>query len=103
MQLNNNSNAEFEYSGSPKKEHFGMIFFSIFLGIISFGIAYYCNNQFVAYENGQEIHIFDKLFQIYQTFGKWPVLILFIGAGIGMFYAAYVHFKKYQETKNNNF
>ena len=103
MQLNNNPNKDFEYSGSTKKNAFGMVFFSAFLGFVSFGVAYYYNTKFVTYENGQEIHIFDKLFQIYQTFGKWAVLILFIGSGIGMFYAAYTHYKKYQETKKMNF
>lgn len=103
MEISNNPNKDFEYRGSPKKEHFGVMIFSMLLGCAFFGLTYYYNTKCNALEKGEAVEMFDKLYQIYSVFGKWAVLILFIGMGIGMFYAAYFHYKKYLETKNNNF
>ena len=103
MELNNNPNKDFEYSGSTQKDYFGLMIFAIVMGSICFLLAYYFNMQFEAIERGEEVHIFEKLYQIYAVFGKWAVLILFLGPGIGMFIGAYSHYKKHLESKKKHF
>ncbi|MBC5838275.1 hypothetical protein [Flavobacterium muglaense] len=99
MELNNNPNKEFEYSGSTKKDYVGLMIFAIIMGSICFLLAYYYNTQFEAIERGEEVHIFKELYKIYSTFGKWAVLVLFLGPGIGMFVGAYSHYKKHVAAK----
>lgn len=100
MELNNNPNKDYEYAGSPKRNHYATMILAIILGILMLGLGYYYNTQFIAHEEGERIIIFDQLYQIYNVFGKWPVLVLFIGPAIGMFYAAYKHYEKHLKLKN---
>ena len=99
MELNKNPNEAFEYNGPPKKEHFGMMLFSMVLAVVALAFAYYYNTKLEAIARGEEVEIYHKFYDLYTVFGKWAVLILFIGMALGMFYAAYHHYKKYLESK----
>ena len=98
MELNNNPNENFEYSGSPKNQDFWGIIFLVLVAVLCFYGAFYYNAKFENFENGKSLDIWSKFQNFYDMFGKWSVLVLFVAPGIILFYVAIVRYLKYKKT-----
>lgn len=99
MELNNNPNQEFEYTGPPKNQDFGGIVLLFVLSFLSFCGAYYYNSKFEAYENGATLDIYSEFQGFYEVFGKWSVLLLFLAPAIILLYIAIKKYVKYKKTE----
>jgi TRAP-type C4-dicarboxylate transport system permease small subunit len=94
---------EYEYTGSQKKAGIGNLIFCLLLTGFMAWATYKIHHQFVDYENGGGIRTHKFLYTTYQFVGKWPITIFFALVSIGFLYAAYIHYKKYQQVKDNDF
>lgn len=102
MQINN-SNNDYEYSGSPKKHAIGNSIFSILIALLFFWFSYYLYSQFIDVENGKTITMQNLLWTTYTMVGKWPIILFFAFFGFAFLGVAFSHYKKHKVTKHQDF